>query len=166
MELIGVNGSGKSTLLRTLSGLHDQYEGEFRCSERLYQGHKLGLDELMSPVENLEWFSGLEGSSLSRDAIHRSLEQVGMLDYAYLPCHRMSQGQRRRVSMARWITSRQATWLLDEPFTYLDSEGVEIANAVIEKRCKEGGVVMCATHIPIKYSQKRVIALESLAKGS
>ena len=56
LELSGANGSGKSTLLRTLAGLHDQYTGKYVCSDYLYQGHRLGLDETMTPVENLNWF--------------------------------------------------------------------------------------------------------------
>ena len=53
IELLGPNGSGKSTLLRTLAGLHSQYQGEYNSVAAVYQGHRLGLDELLTPLENL-----------------------------------------------------------------------------------------------------------------
>ena len=60
VELLGANGAGKSTLLRTLAGLHSQYQGSFVAPPGVYQGHRLGLDELLTPMENLAWFSGLK----------------------------------------------------------------------------------------------------------
>ena len=154
LELSGANGSGKSTLLRTLAGLHDQYTGKYVCSDYLYQGHRLGLDETMTPVENLDWFLGVEGSSLEEARLQEILDRVKLHDLAHKPCFRMSQGQKRRVSVARWILSKRSVWILDEPFSHLDYQGVDLVNAVIKEKCLNGGIVICATHVPLQHEDK------------
>ena len=163
VELLGPNGSGKSTLLRTMIGLHDQYEGGYECPDCFYQGHKLGLDDLMNPIENLEWFLGLEGSSFDEDSARKALARVNMVEYALVPCSRMSQGQKRRVSMVRWILSKRLAWILDEPFTLLDATGVRLVNELIQEKCEAGGLVVCATHLPLQVQEKKSIQLEALS---
>ena len=163
VELLGPNGSGKSTLLRTMIGLHDQYEGTYECPDCFYQGHKLGLDDLMNPIENLEWFLGLEGSSFDEDSARKALARVNMVEYALVPCSRMSQGQKRRVSMVRWILSKHLAWILDEPFTLLDATGVRLVNELIQEKCEAGGLVVCATHLPLQVQEKKSIQLEALS---
>ena len=66
----------------------------------------------------------------------------------------MSQGQKRRVSVARWILSKRSVWILDEPFSHLDYQGVDLVNAVIKEKCFNGGVVICATHVPLQHEEK------------
>ena len=80
LELLGPNGSGKSTLLRTLAGLHSQFTGEFDSAALVYQGHRLGLDELLSPLENLAWFAGLQDKTLDRSKALEVLGRLGLLD--------------------------------------------------------------------------------------
>ena len=154
LELVGANGSGKSTLLRTLAGLHEQFMGRFTCADYLYQGHRLGLDEVMTPLENLSWFLGMEGLSSEEGRIREVLERVDMHDFAHRPSSRMSQGQKRRISVARWMLSSRPIWILDEPFSYLDLQGIQIVNEVIKEKCSKGGIVVCATHVPLLYEGK------------
>ena len=163
LELVGPNGSGKSTLLKTLVGLHDQYEGRFECADYFYQGHKLGLDDLMNPLENIEWFLGLEGSLFEEDSARNALTRVGMVEYAHISCSRMSQGQKRRVSMVRWMLSKRRIWILDEPFTLLDTQGIDLVTDLIQEKCEAGGLVVCATHLPLQISGKKSIAIKPSA---
>ena len=160
LELLGPNGSGKSTLLKTLVGLHDQYKGGYECADYFYQGHKLGLDDLMNPLENLEWFMGLEGSEFEEDTVRNALTRVSMVEYADVPCSRMSQGQKRRVSMVRWMLSTRRVWILDEPFTLLDKQGIELVTDLIREKCEAGGLVVCATHLPLRIEGKRSITIK------
>ncbi len=108
----------------------------------------------MTPVENLNWFLGLEGSSLEELRLQEILERVELHDLAHKPCFRMSQGQKRRVSVARWILSKRSVWILDEPFSHLDYQGVDLVNAVIKEKCLNGGIVICATHVPLQHEDK------------
>ena len=79
LEVKGRNGSGKTTLLRALIGLHRQTRGSFSISTSfLYQGHKLGLDESMTPVENLVWFQALNGRKANQSSAFRNIDFLGL----------------------------------------------------------------------------------------
>lgn len=159
VELLGPNGAGKTTLLRSLAGLYTQYEGTFECTEFLFQGHHTGLDELMTPLENLAWFGGLEGHVITADAAADALREVGMFAYAMTPCQQLSQGQQRRVTMARWLLSDTKLWLLDEPYTSLDKDGQMLLNTILARHCDAGGAALAATHMPLSVDRKHELIL-------
>ena len=151
VELTGPNGSGKTTLLRTLAGLHGQYAGSLTAPQdgALYQGHSLGLDELLTPLENLSWFAALGGRQEDAAGDEERLRRVDMLAHAMTPVQRLSQGQRRRVAIARWLASPARVWLLDEPLTALDVDGQALLNDVVAQHVRGGGAVIAATHAPL-----------------
>lgn len=161
VELIGANGSGKSTLLRTLAGLHSQFTGEYLSQDVLYQGHRLGLDGLLTPLENLAWFAGLEDQTLDHEATLKALQRAGVLTKAYSLCSAMSAGQQRRVAMARWLLSARKLWLLDEPLTALDASAQDLLRDVIAEHCANGGAVICATHNAIAIDGKSELVLDA-----
>ena len=161
IELRGANGAGKSTLLRTLAGLHSQRSGQYRASPFLYHGHRLGLDGLLSPLENLAWFAGMEGLEIHRDALLEVLETTGVLDKAFAPCNTLSAGQQRRTAMARWLVSQKALWLLDEPVTALDTDAQALLRSILAEHCANGGAVLCATHSPIDVADKVTVTLRA-----
>ena len=161
VELIGANGSGKSTLLRTLAGLHSQFTGEYLSQDVLYQGHRLGLDGLLTPLENLAWFAGLEDQTLDHEATLNALQRAGVLTKAYSLCSAMSAGQQRRVAMARSLLSARKLWLLDEPLTALDASAQDLLRDVIAEHCANGGAVICATHNAIAIDGKSELVLDA-----
>ena len=161
VELIGANGSGKSTLLRTLAGLHSQFTGEYLSRDVLSQGHRLGLDGLLTPLENLAWFAGLEDQTLDHEATLNALQRAGVLTKAYSLCSAMSAGQQRRVAMARWLLSVRKLWLLDEPLTALDASAQDLLRDVIAEHCANGGAVICATHNAIAIDGKSELVLDA-----
>ena len=161
VELIGANGSGKSTLLRTLAGLHSQFTGEYLSQDVLYQGHRLGLDGLLTPLENLAWFAGLEDQTLDHETTLNALQRAGVLTKACSLCSAMSAGQQRRVAMARWLLSVRKLWLLDEPLTALDASAQDLLRDVIAEHCANGGAVICATHNAIAIDGKSELVLDA-----
>lgn len=160
VELLGANGSGKSTLLRTLAGLHSQYVGTFIADSALFQGHRLGLDGLLSPVENLAWFAGLEGSEQTLEKLLDTLQRTGVVSRAFDPCSTLSAGQQRRVAMARWVLSPRRLWLLDEPLTALDIDAQGLMRDIIQEHCAGGGAVVCATHSALDVTGKTTLTLQ------
>ena len=166
IEVLGPNGAGKTTLLRTLAGLHTQFNGGFVCHNFLYQGHRTGLDELMTPVENLAWYAALEGVDVSEQALQDALARVDMLALAMKPCQRLSQGQQRRVSMARWLLSRARLWMLDEPYTSLDQAGQRLLNDLLAGHCEGGGIVVAATHVSLTLGNVRALDVHPLGEAS
>jgi heme exporter protein A len=164
VEVLGPNGAGKTTLLRTLAGLHTQYDGHYSCGGFLFQGHRTGLDELLSPAENLQWFGGMVGGVPSEQRISEVLRRVNMAEYGLTPCQRLSQGQQRRVCMARWLLHPAQTWLLDEPYTSLDQNGQTLLNELLAQHCEAGGVVLAATHVSLTVGNSQVLQVVPVAR--
>ncbi len=157
VELLGPNGAGKTTLLRTLAGLHTQYQGHYVCTDFLYQGHRTGLDELLTPREVLQWYGAMQGLPPAEDELREVLQRVGMSAYALTECLRLSQGQQRRVCMARWLLHPAKLWLLDEPYTSLDKDGQALLNDLLAEHCGQGGAVLAATHVSLTVGRAKVL---------
>jgi heme exporter protein A len=158
VQISGPNGSGKTSLLRLLSGLMQPTAGEVlldgkALSEQrselahnlLWIGHAAGIKDLLTPVENLSWLCALHQSVASAD-IWRALEAVGLRGFEDVPCHTLSAGQKRRVALARLYLPGPALWMLDEPFTALDKQGVAQLEAHLAEHCENGGTVVLTTH--------------------
>ncbi len=160
LQLHGDNGSGKTTLLRALCTLLPLEQGTISWrgsalpgaraqyfSEMIYSGHSEAIKSDLSPRENLIAGAALRGSdSIDIDAI---IERVGLSDKAELSCRSLSAGQRRRVTLARLLTSHTALWVLDEPLTSLDVHGRALVEALIVEHAKQGGSVIYTTHQPL-----------------
>jgi heme exporter protein A len=142
-----------------LAGLHSQYQGTFQSPPAVYQGHRLGLDELLTPLENLAWFAGLESCVFDQTKALALAARLGILALAHTPCGKLSAGQQRRVAMIRWVLSGRRLWLLDEPLTALDTHAQAWLNEIIAEHCQSGGSVVCATHTDLSVPLKTVLNL-------
>lgn len=158
MQVQGSNGSGKTTLLRILCGLNDHYEGDIfwqgepirEQRERflaslLYIGHRVGVNRILSPRENLRWSMALHGP-VDDEAIEAALDRIGLAGYEDVPCHNLSAGQTQRVSLSRLLLSPARLWVLDEPFTTLDVYGVRDLEQLMAEHAGSGGSVLVTTH--------------------
>ena len=163
LEITGANGAGKTTLLRTLAGIHGQFSGEFVLPRALYQGHRAGLDELMTVVDNLHWFARVRGLQLSDDVLREALARVDMYKYAFMPVGQLSQGQQRRVGMARWLLSDAQVWLLDEPLAALDPSGQRLLVELLMSHIEAGGAVLYTTHVELDIPDKESLFVEAMS---
>ena len=179
VQIEGQNGSGKTTLLRILGGLSRNFEGDiywkggpmgdvaddFRRS-LLYFGHQPGVKAILTPEENLNWYAAMH-PAIVHEQIFDALEQVGLKGYEDVPCHMLSAGQNRRVSLARLYLSHAPLWILDEPFTAIDKRGVAAKEALIARHAERGGSVILTTHHELKMGDRvRRINLDELAGTS
>ncbi|MEE2782338.1 MAG: heme ABC exporter ATP-binding protein CcmA [Pseudomonadota bacterium] len=160
IEITGVNGAGKSTLLRTLAGLHTQFEGTYEIGSVLYQGHRSGLDESLNALENIDWFAAVRGGKVGKDDLIDVLAAMGVAALARTPVGQLSQGQQRRVVMARWLLDPASVWLLDEPLTALDGEGQRTLKRIVDEACARGKTVAYATHQVIDIVGKTSLHIE------
>lgn len=157
----GANGSGKTTLLRVLCGISSRYTGDILWrgqsvnqvksafhSELFYLGHSPGVKAALSPRENLQWHASLNGlQDLQADkAIFEALDKVGLYGYEDAACFTLSAGQRQRVGLARLFLGNAALWVLDEPFTAIDKQGVAELEQWIADYTQQGGTVLLTTH--------------------
>ena len=146
-QIDGPNGAGKTSLIRILCGLSRYgYAGAVdRYVPLLYLGHHAAVKALLTPRENLALHtSGVE--RYSDPQIEAALSSVGLYGYEDVPSHTLSAGQHRRVNLARLFLSRSPLWLLDEPFTAIDKDGVAELEGLLQSHVERGGSVVMTSH--------------------
>jgi heme exporter protein A len=176
LYLQGANGSGKTTLLRTICGLSKPYEGDINwCGENinalaeeyskhvLYIGHLPGIKEDLTALENLQFSLSFSGTDISADEAIEALKLLGLAKGLNLPARMLSQGQKRRVALARLWLQDLPLWILDEPFTALDANATLLLKQKIEAFAHDGGMVVMTTHQDVtlnvpKFEQLRLDA--------
>ncbi|TVP49903.1 MAG: cytochrome c biogenesis heme-transporting ATPase CcmA [Halomonas sp.] len=163
VRIEGPNGSGKTTLLKILSGQLSDYQGELFwngvamrevrehfLANLLYLGHAPGIKAGLSPLENLSWYQALSGEKSSQEGSEErrliALENVGLAGFEDVPTGQLSAGQQRRVALARLTLTQRALWVLDEPFTAIDREGVAALENQLIAHAQGGGCVLVTTH--------------------
>ena len=128
-----------------LNGLVLNAQRHELTSNLLWIGHAAGIKDLLSAEENLSWLCALHRPA-TREAIWAALAQVGLKGFEDVPCHTLSAGQQRRVALARLYLDSPPLWILDEPFTALDKQGVAQLEEHLARHCESGGMVVLTTH--------------------
>lgn len=159
LQVQGENGSGKTTLLRTLCGLMQPVAGEIRWrgqdvreldeeyyADVIYLGHLNAIKDELSALENLRISTGLSGNSATQQQAIAALRRMGLRGRETLPVKVLSQGQRRRVALARLLLSAAPLWILDEPLTALDVGAVGLMQELIGEHLARQGMVIFTTH--------------------
>lgn len=165
LHVEGSNGAGKTSLLRIVAGLLHAPEGEIRWDGRpvkevrdeyhealLYLGHAPSIKEDMTPLENLRTTAAIAGRQLDEGAAMTALRRIGLKGREDLPARVLSQGQKRRVALARLLVSGAKLWILDEPFVALDVAAVAMLGGLIGEHLAENGMVLLTSHQEMKLS--------------
>ena len=156
LHLKGHNGSGKTTLMRALCGLITPTQGEVLwngtnirrqreeyAADILYLGHLSGIKDDLTAVENLQILGKLDGLSIPEAQIWQALQEIGLRGHEDLPVRVLSQGQKRRVALARLLFSQSPFWLLDEPFTGIDPiSRTELQELILALKKKGIGILI------------------------
>ncbi|MCB1693972.1 MAG: cytochrome c biogenesis heme-transporting ATPase CcmA [Pseudomonadales bacterium] len=149
LRVLGPNGAGKTTLLRILAGLYQEFEGEVSWDLQeypLYLGHRPGVKDLLSPLENLRYFAALFEPVAGDDVLVDALAQVGLAGLEDAATGTLSEGQRKRVSLARLVFVQSPAWILDEPFSAIDVAGVRLIEGMMAQHIEGGGLVVLTSH--------------------
>ena len=177
LEVRGANGSGKTSLLRMLCGLLTPTAGyiawngddirssrEEYCAQIAYIGHLNGIKDELSGLENLQFALRAAGLAASAESADAALRELGLDGFQHLPCKTLSQGQRRRVALARLsLSATRPLWVLDEPFTALDTVALSLTQSLLESHMRDGGMLVLSTHqdVPVAARSTHRIELKS-----
>lgn len=178
LHVQGVNGSGKTSLLRMLAGLSSPDAGEIRwrgqtlaaareeyLADMLYLGHAPAVKDDLGVRENLMVSCRLAGLHPDTQALRAAIAAVGLDGRAQLPARVLSQGQRRRLALARLCLDTRPLWILDEPFTALDVHATQWLEARLDAHLEQGGMAVLTTHqLPrVADMRLRILSLEAAA---
>ncbi len=162
LQIAGANGAGKTSLLRILAGLTEPAEGSVSWqgkplkedrsvfhSQLLYLGHHPALKDELTPLENVLLGLGMEGFRIPRSEVVKALKEFGLEGRLHLPARYLSAGQRRRVLLSRLMLRPARLWILDEPFTALDTHATQLLTDLIQSHLARQGMAILTSHQPI-----------------
>lgn len=160
--LRGPNGAGKTSLLRILTGLSEPDNGEVRFNEcninaqrdefhrqMIYVGHKPGINGALTAMENLQFWCAQHQAPFDRNKTYKVLSNLGLVGMEDVPVRMLSAGQTRRVALARLWLKEADFWILDEPFTALDTDGIALLEKHIQSHVANNGAVITTSHQPL-----------------
>jgi ABC-type Mn2+/Zn2+ transport system ATPase subunit len=163
--VIGMNGAGKSTLFKVIMGLVKPSSGEVKiCNDPPSLAQKHGHVAYVPQTEMVDWDFpvsvyevvmmgriGLQGVFKSphpkdHEYVQKSLERVGMTEFADRQIGELSGGQKKRAFVARALAQGAEILLLDEPFAGLDKLSEQSITELLVKLKNEGKTIILATH--------------------
>ena len=169
LKVSGPNGSGKTSLMKILAGLSSfetgsiDYDDTKINSERynldfLYLGHLAALSPELSCLENLKYTMRLGNDNLDLD-FSDALIKVGLKKFENELVGKLSAGQKKRIALSLLFITQSKVWLLDEPFSALDSKAIKIIETRVEDHCNSGGICILTTHQECNIKNLKEISL-------
>ena len=173
LRVLGPNGAGKTTLLRILAGLAAASAGTVRwhavdstarrpSEAAVFAGHANAMNDAHTVAENLSYAAALAGFDSTTPVLNRALTQLGVEKLINRRFGSLSQGQRKRASLARLLLRAQPgerAWLLDEPFVALDTDTQAQLASLISEELAAGAIVVLTSHQTVAINAATIRAL-------
>ena len=167
LEIIGSNGSGKTTILRSLLGFANDHDGEVYWNDSevpstfqeedvscFYQGHQIAVKPLLTTYENLKFSSSGFNSSL--EEITLIAKKIGLKHFLNRQSSSLSAGQKKRIAIGRWLLKDFNLYMIDEPFTALDDEGIELIEDIVRELNNKGASFLITGHRPSGLNSNKI----------
>ncbi|WP_236694073.1 ABC transporter ATP-binding protein [Sporosarcina globispora] len=163
VAIAGSNGSGKTTLSRLLAGLYTPSNGDILYHDRhlslwkeqdlrqrlgyVFQNpeHQFIADTVYDEIAFSLKIRRMPDADIKK-MVQTSLQQVHLLQHADMHPFSLSQGQKRRLSVASMLVNEQELLLLDEPTFGQDANTARELMALMEEKIRRGGSVVMITH--------------------
>ncbi len=173
LNIFGNNGSGKTTLLNYLVSLSEVKQNTILVNQTdilkaqdeykqliCYIGHNNALYEELTVLENLMFWARIWQREIT---VPSALECFGLSGYQNYPIHKLSQGWKRKVALARLLISDAKIWILDEPFANLDKASSDYLENLFKIRCNQKGIVIFTSHTPYAGEQITYLNLKDFS---
>ena len=157
LNLYGLNGSGKTSLLKIIVGMTEPTSGfiknisgdEDLFKKTIYIGHKYGTKGNLTVEENLSYALTINSKN-SQLAIKKALETYKMTQQKSMLTKNLSHGQQKKVSLMKTLITNSLLWVIDEPYSALDEESINIFNDTTKEYLENGGALIMTSHKKIK----------------
>jgi heme exporter protein A len=168
VAITGPNGAGKSTLLKAIAGLVRPMAGQVRWNAEpitrhgdyprmvCHLNHKRGIEPGRRVGEQVAFWARAHGQPELADAALHYFDLTPWQDHQ---AAMLSAGWQQRLALARLIVQPGSLWLLDEPTSHLDADGIGLLHSLIQTRSERGGIILIATHIPLAGDHVRTLDL-------
>lgn len=186
IAIVGPNGAGKSTLVKAVLGLVPLASGSVRIfgmpvsqgrTSVAYVPQRSSVDwdfpttaldvVLMGRYGHLSLFGRPRKKDI--EIAKRSLEKVGMLDFAKRQISQLSGGQQQRVFLARALAQQTRLYLMDEPFEGVDASTERAIVELLRDLRSQGSTVVAVHHdlqtVPEYFDSVMLLNLRMIAFG-
>jgi heme exporter protein A len=124
-----------------------------------YIGHANGVKPRLSVIENISFWQRYYSGATDVEAADAALEAFGLLGLADFSAGHLSQGQARRLGLARLLAAQRPVWLLDEPSVSLDTASTRLLEHAIARHISAGGLAVASTHLDLAIPEAAVLEL-------
>ena len=167
----GSNGSGKTTLIKSICGIQSlesgcvlindidiQNKNSTYVENIIYVGHKNSLNNDLTVYENLEYLSALDLSIKynNKVKIEEAMRYFDIYKYKDYPVENLSEGNKKKTSLARLVMTEKKIWILDEPLSFLDDKSIDIFINLISKNQENKGITILSSHIDLSKNIEKV----------
>jgi len=152
LMVVGVNGAGKTTLLRIMAGLARPSAGQVTSlverRDMAFVGHQTFLYHEATALENLRFWTSLQGPGLTDSVLEQALSRVGLARFAQEQAGHFSRGMAQRLNLARVLCLAPKLLFLDEPDTGLDQRSrAMLADEIVQAPGTGRAVVWVSHHL-------------------
>ena len=159
-QIRGKNGSGKTTFINVVLNFLESKTGEIFWEGKnikknifnFYNKTTFIMDHntctrKMSVLDNINFWSRLSSSKLTKDEIELLLETFNLQKYQNTKTMYLSSGEIRKLELLRLILEQKKLWILDEPYNHLDDLSIEILNQTFIDHINKDGVILFTSHL-------------------